>query len=66
MARPYDPRPQQLPQGTRVEVRTRSFGSWSRGFEIAGSDREGYRVRRLSDHVVLPVAFPAEDLRAAG
>ncbi len=63
MATTYDPRPQ-LAQGTRVEVRSRSFGSWSRGFEVAGADRDGYRVRRLSDHVVLPVAFRAEDLRA--
>jgi hypothetical protein len=61
----YDPR-SPLTQGTRVEVRTRSFGSWSRGFEIAGAERDGYRVRRLSDHVVLPVTFRAEDLRTDG
>ena len=53
-----------LARGDRVEVRCRSFGSWSRGFEIADSDREGYRVRRRSDDVVLPATFRPEDLRA--
>jgi hypothetical protein len=63
MNRTYDPR-SPLARGTRVEVRTRSFGSWSRGFEIAGAEHDGYRVRRISDHVVLPVTFRAEELRA--
>jgi hypothetical protein len=62
MDRPTDARAT-LARGVRVEVRSRSFGSWSRGFEIADRDPDGYRVRRLSDHVVLPVPFPAEDLR---
>lgn len=62
--------------GTRVEVRSRFDRSWSRGFEIAevvdapagdsGSDEgfaPAYRLRRRSDGKVLPVLFPADDVR---
>ena len=54
--------------GTRVEVRSRFDRRWSRGFEIdsvlAAEDPEPqYRIRRRSDNSVLPVEFPADDLR---
>ena len=48
----------------RVEVRSRFDGSWCRGFEVAGvlDGGESYRVRRVSDGVVLPVSFRADDI----
>jgi hypothetical protein len=53
-----------LPTGTRVDVRSRFVGSWSRGFEVAEQvDRAGYRVRRLSDGSVLPDVFDEQDVR---
>jgi hypothetical protein len=50
--------------GSRVEVRDRFQGSWSRGFEIAGEIAGGYTLRRVSDRSILPVAFPAHELRS--
>ena len=38
-----------LETGMRVEVRRRFDGSWTRGFEIAGTSGDGYLLRRLSD-----------------
>lgn len=52
-----------LPAGTGVEVRNRFDGSWSRGFEVAGHDGDGYRVRRCSDSSVLPGTFSADEVR---
>lgn len=53
-----------LAPGTKVEVRTSFDRSWARGFEVVESlDDAGYRVRRLSDDVVLPVVVPADDVR---
>ena len=53
-----------LAAGTKVEVRTSFDRSWARGFEVVEALGEtGYRVRRLSDDVVLPVAVPAENVR---
>lgn len=50
--------------GTRVDVRSRYVGSWSRGFEVAEHVRDGgYKVRRLSDGSVLPDLFGEEELR---
>jgi hypothetical protein len=48
----------------RVEVRSRFDGSWCRGFEIVGvvDGGESYRVRRVSDGVVLPVSISADDI----
>lgn len=50
-----------------VEVRNRFDGSWSHGFEIveqvtteAGAPK--LRLRRLSDGVVLPALFSADDV----
>jgi hypothetical protein len=60
-----------LRPGARVEVRNRFDRSWTRGFEVAESaapaDEGGaaptYRVRRLSDGVVLNAEFPADEVR---
>jgi hypothetical protein len=53
-----------LAPGTKVEVRTSFDRSWARGFEVVESlDDTAYRVRRLSDDVVLPVVVRADDVR---
>ena len=53
-----------LAPGTRVEVRTRFDGSWTRGFEVEGFDPgHGYRIVRLSDHSTLPGHFDPADVR---
>ena len=53
-----------LAPGTKVEVRTSFDRSWARGFEVVESlDETGYRVRRLSDDVVLPVVVRVDDVR---
>ncbi|MEZ5322414.1 MAG: hypothetical protein R2698_10140 [Microthrixaceae bacterium] len=49
--------------GSPVEVRCRFDRAWARGFEVAERDATGYRVRRMSDGSVLPVRFPAADVR---
>lgn len=55
--------PEAMALGTKVEVRNGFDGSWSRGFEVAAADEEGYRLRRLSDGSVLPRSFPDEAVR---
>ena len=52
-----------LKPGTRVEVRSRFDGRWSRGFEIAEVLDHAYRLRRLSDGSVLPTEFVEDDVR---
>lgn len=52
-----------LEPGTRVEVRNRFDGRWSRGFEVAAVEEEGYRLLRLSDLTTLPVTFGADTVR---
>jgi hypothetical protein len=53
-----------LAAGTKVEVRTSFDRSWARGFEVVEAlGTAAYRVRRLTDDVVLPVALPADDVR---
>ena len=52
-----------LAVGTSVEVRGHFRGEWSRGFEVAETTHDGYWVRRLSDHYVLPVEFSGGDVR---
>jgi hypothetical protein len=52
-----------LKPGTRVEVRGRFDGAWSRGFEVAEVLPDGYRLKRLSDGAVLPVDFEVDDVR---
>lgn len=53
-----------IPVGTRVEVRSRFVGSWSRGFEVAGQNERGYAIKRLSDGSVLPDDFDPSEVRA--
>lgn len=55
--------PTDLTVGTRVEVRSRFDGHWARGFEVAGVEAPGYRVRRLSDGSELPAVFGDDDVR---
>jgi hypothetical protein len=52
--------------GTRVEVTNRFDRRWSRGFEVAEIVGAGYRLRRLSDGLVIPVVFSAPEVRADG
>ena len=65
MMGPMDPaeRVESLEAGMRVEVRRRFDQHWARGFEIADVTDKGYRVRRLSDGIVLPTEFSDEDVR---
>lgn len=52
-----------LAPGSRVAVRTRFDGTPADGYEIVGlPTREGYRVRRRLDGVVLPAMFGKGDL----
>jgi hypothetical protein len=46
-------------------VRNRFTGGWSEGFVIEAGDTPGdlYRIRRVSDDTLLPVAFPNDALR---
>jgi hypothetical protein len=52
-----------LEYGTRVEVRQRFDGRWSRGFLVESATAEGYIVRREYDGFVLPDSFAADDIR---
>jgi hypothetical protein len=52
--------------GTPVEVHNRFCAAWSRGFEVAETTREGYRVLRQSDGYVLPAEFVANEVRREG
>jgi hypothetical protein len=58
---PSGPRP--LAPGTKVEVRQRFDGRFAKGFEVAELAGDDYRIRRLSDGSVLPVAFHRADIR---
>jgi hypothetical protein len=49
-------------QNVPVEVRT-SLGLWADGFEIVEQTPVGYRLRRMSDGVVLPTEFSPEDIQ---
>ena len=53
--------------GQRVEVRSQFDRSWSNGFEIEevldSDDGRSFRVRRLSDNMVLPRDFDEDDVR---
>jgi hypothetical protein len=54
--------------GHKVEVRSQFDQSWSNGFEIEECVRDDdgvvrFRVRRLSDGMVLPRLFSDEDVR---
>jgi hypothetical protein len=52
-----------LPVGTPVEVRNNYCSVWSRGFEVAETTSDGYRLRRQSDHYVLPAEFGSTEVR---
>lgn len=52
-----------LVAGTRVEVRNAFDRSWSRGFVVAEVTDGGYRLRRRSDGVEVPVVFTVDDVR---
>ena len=52
-----------LTPGTKVDVRNRYQGTWVRGFEVAESTEEGYRIRRLSDGSILGDLFSRDDVR---
>ena len=52
-----------LSPGTKVDVRNRYQGTWVRGFEVAESTADGYRIRRLSDGSVLGDLFSRDDVR---
>ena len=49
--------------GTPVEVHCQYTDGWTRGFCIAESLSEGYRLRRQSDGATLPMVFAPEDVR---
>lgn len=49
--------------GTRVEVRVRYDGTWSPGFEVAGIEDDGYRIKRMTDGTVLPSLFGDDEVR---
>ena len=52
-----------LAPGTRVDVRNRYQGTWTRGFEVAEFTEAGYRIRRLSDGSILGELFSRDDVR---
>ncbi len=52
-----------LEHGTRVEVRQRFDGKWSKGFIVESAHAEGYTVRRELDGAVLPDRFRTDDVR---
>lgn len=49
--------------GTAVEVRSTFNDSWVRGFRVAASLDEGYRLLRESDGSILPAVLAAGDVR---
>ena len=46
-----------------VEVRTSFKDLWAGGFEVVEETAAGYRLRRLSDGIVLPREFSWDDVR---
>lgn len=56
-----------MEEGTKVEVRSQFDQAWSAGFEVAacedGDDEARYRVRRLSDGMILPRTFDEAEVR---
>ena len=49
--------------GSRVEVKARFDGTWSKGFEVAEVEDKGYRIRRMTDGSVLPSLFDRNEVR---
>jgi hypothetical protein len=66
---PTFPQPGRLLPGDRIEVQNRFDGAWSRGFEVVdvltGMGTRRYRIKRLSDGVVLPRLFVEEEIDSA-
>jgi hypothetical protein len=60
---PASPGAAGLPPGTKVEVRERFSGSWTRGFIVETNTGDGYTLTRRSDGEVLPGTFAAADVR---
>ena len=56
---------QRLEVGRAVEVRRRFDRAWAKGFVIDARTDDGYSLRRTSDGALLPVSFPAADVRPA-
>lgn len=54
-----------LHPGTPVEVRRRFDRAWAKGFLVEGFGPGGIILRRASDDSILPLTFPAEDVRPA-
>lgn len=52
-----------LPQGTPVQVRDRFEFAFRSGFEVSSFTPAGYRLRRRSDGVELPIDFAPTDVR---
>jgi hypothetical protein len=52
-----------LPLGTPVQVRDRFEFAFRSGFEVSEATDAGYRLRRRSDGVELPVQFSVSDVR---
>lgn len=52
-----------LAVGTKVEVRAGFDDSWSTGFAVEEHTPNGYRLRRRSDHEVLPTLFAHHAVR---
>ena len=55
-----------LPLGTPVQVRDRFEFAFRSGFEVSSATEAGYRLRRRSDGVELPIDFAANDVRPEG
>jgi hypothetical protein len=53
----------ELPSGTPVQVRDRFEFAFRSGFEVSEATGAGYRLRRRSDGVELPMEFAATDVR---
>lgn len=52
-----------LPLGTPVQVRDRLEFAFRSGFEVSEASAAGYRLRRRSDGVELPIEFSADEVR---
>lgn len=52
-----------LPLGTPVQVRDRFEFAFRSGFDVIRASAAGYRLRRRSDGVELPMDFKAEEVR---
>jgi hypothetical protein len=56
----------EIAPGSPIEVRRRFDRGWARGFRVECHDDDGYVVRRESDGALLPVTFPAAEVRRPG